>query len=107
MDYTKIIQDAQEKFGKLLYDQLMRVERINAQKDFANYSEMDKITIGICGGDGIGPAITSQAERIMKYLLADDFNKGRIIFKDIDGLTIENRVKANKAIPDDVLSELK
>ena len=28
-------------------------------------------------------------------------------FKEIDGLTIENRVAAGKAIPDDVLAELK
>lgn len=32
---------------------------------------------------------------------------GKIVFKNIEGLTIENRVAANKAIPDDVLEELK
>ena len=61
----------------------------------------------MCGGDGIGPAITAQAQRILEFLLADEVEKGKVEFKVIDGLTIENRIKANKAIPDDVLAELK
>ena len=40
-------------------------------------------------------------------MLADDVRAGKIEFRNIDGLTIENRVAANKAIPDDVLEELK
>ena len=37
----------------------------------------------------------------------DKVDAGKIEFKEIDGLTIENRVAVNKAIPDDVLAELK
>ena len=55
----------------------------------------------------VGPAITAQAQRILEFLLADEVEKGKVEFKVIDGLTIENRIKANKAIPDDVLAELK
>ena len=101
------IDDAVVKFRALLEEQLERVERINAQKDFLDYSKLDQIVIGVVGGDGIGPAITSQAERIMKFLLKEDYEKGKVVFKDIAGLTIENRVAAMKAIPDDVLEELK
>jgi isocitrate dehydrogenase (NAD+) len=40
-------------------------------------------------------------------MLAEEVAKGKIVFKVIDGLTIENRVEHMKAIPDDVLAELK
>ena len=40
-------------------------------------------------------------------MLADDVKAGKVEFKVIDGLTIENRVAVMKAIPDDVLAELK
>ncbi|MBQ3224915.1 MAG: isocitrate/isopropylmalate dehydrogenase family protein, partial [Oscillospiraceae bacterium] len=66
-----------------------------------------KIIIGVCGGDGIGPAITKEAHRVLEYLLKEEVDAGKIEFRVIDGLTIENRVAANKAIPDDVLEELK
>lgn len=100
-DYIKA---ATEKFEALLREQLARVERMNEQKDFVDYAKLPKIKIGICGGDGIGPVITKEGERMLKYLIGDS---GRVEFVEIDGLTIENRVKANKAIPDDVLAELK
>ena len=102
-----IIQEAKEKFGKLVEEQLKRVEMMKSQGDFINYSELDEIVIGIVGGDGIGPAITAQAQRILEFLLKDEVERGKVRFKVIDGLTIENRAKVNKAIPDDVLEELK
>ncbi|NLK98763.1 isocitrate/isopropylmalate family dehydrogenase [Defluviitalea saccharophila] len=102
-----MIQEAKEKFGKLVEEQLKRVEMMKSQGDFINYSELDEIIIGIVGGDGIGPAITAQAQRILEFLLKDEVEKGKVRFKVIDGLTIENRAKVNKAIPDDVLEELK
>ena len=101
------IEVAKEKFGKLIEEQLARVERMKADKDFIDYASLPVIKIGICGGDGIGPAITAQAQRILEFLLADEVEKGKVEFKVIDGLTIENRIKAHKAIPDDVLAELK
>ena len=98
---------AKERFGKLIEEQLARVEQMKADKDFIDFASLPVIKIGICGGDGIGPAITAQAQRVLEFLLADDVNSGKVEFKIIDGLTIENRIKANKAIPDDVLNELK
>lgn len=104
---NETIQKATEKFAQLLEKQLARVEMMKAQKDFLDYDKLDTIIIGVCGGDGIGPAITRSAHKILEFLLADEVKKGKVEFRVIDGLTIENRVKANKAIPDDVLEELK
>lgn len=105
--YQQQIEAAKEHFGKLLEKQLKRVEEMKAQGDFVDYKSLDKIVIGVCGGDGIGPAITSQAQRVLEYLLADEMKNGKVEFKKIDGLTIERRAAEMKAIPDDVLEELK
>lgn len=105
--YEKEIEAAKEKFGQLMEKQLKRVEEMKAQGDFIDYKALDKIIIGVCGGDGIGPAITKQAQRIMEYLLKDAVSAGKVEFKVIDGLTIERRAAEMKAIPDDVLEELK
>jgi isocitrate dehydrogenase (NAD+) len=59
------------------------------------------------GGDGIGPAITGQAHRVLEFLLQNEVRAGRVEFRVIDGLTIENRAGVGKAIPDDVLEEIK
>lgn len=101
------IELAKEQFGKLLEKQLARVEAMKAQGDFVNYKELDKITIGVCGGDGIGPAITGQAQRVLEYLLKDEVASGKVEFKVIEGLTIERRAEEMAAIPADVLTELK
>ena len=105
--YEAQINAACEKFKALLEKQLTRNENIKAQKEFIDYNSLDKIIIGVAGGDGIGPAITREAHRILEFLLKDEVAKGKVEFRVIEGLTIENRVAANKAIPDDVLAELK
>ena len=107
MNREAIIKNATDKFAALINEQLDRVDRMNETKDFIDYSKLDKLIIGVCGGDGIGPAITHEAHRILEFLLADKVKAGKVEFKVIDGLTIENRVAANKAIPDNVLAELK
>lgn len=101
------IKNAVEKFEALIREQSDRSDRIKAQGDFVDYNKLDKIIIGVCGGDGIGPIITKESARVLEYMLADKVEAGKVEFKVIDGLTIENRVAANKAIPDDVLEELK
>ena len=101
------IQIAKEKFEKILEKQLKRVEMINANKEFKNFKALDTITIGVCGGDGIGPRITGEGHKILEFLLKDEVAKGKVQFKVIDGLTIERRAELNKAIPDDTLAELK
>ncbi len=101
------IKEALSKFEALVREQLERNEKIKATKEFTDFDNLDKIVIGICGGDGIGPIITKESARVIEFLLEDDVKSGRIEFKYIDGLTIENRVSVMKAIPDDVLEELK
>lgn len=101
------IKEALSKFEALIREQLERNEKIKATKEFTDFDNLDKIVIGICGGDGIGPIITKESARVIEFLLEDDVKSGRIEFKYIDGLTIENRVSVMKAIPDDVLDELK
>ena len=101
------ITAAAEKFTALVKAQLERNERIKSVKEFTDYAALDTIVVGVCGGDGIGPVITAEAQRVLEHLLQDEVAKGKVAFKVIDGLTIENRVAAGKAIPDDVLAELK
>ncbi|MFQ6110085.1 MAG: isocitrate/isopropylmalate family dehydrogenase, partial [Candidatus Aminicenantales bacterium] len=47
------------------------------------------------------------ARRVLEFLLADELKSGKIELRNIEGLTIENRAKHNKAIPDDILEEIK
>lgn len=106
-DDAKIIDEAVEKFRALMESQLARAKKIKEDKEFTDYDALDTIVIGICGGDGIGPIITKESERVLAFLLKDEVASGKVKFKEIDGLTIENRAACNKAIPDDVLAELK
>lgn len=105
--YEEKISGAVKAFEALLKAQLERNDRIKATKDFTDYAKLDKIVIGVCGGDGIGPVITAESARVLKYVLADEVKSGKIEFRNIDGLTIENRIAHMQAIPDDVLAELK
>jgi isocitrate dehydrogenase (NAD+) len=107
MDYTANLDLACEKFRAILQKQLARVEDMKAQGDFTDYSSLGTIRIGVCGGDGIGPTITREAERVLRYVLKDEEARGRVEFVTIDGLTIENRIEKGKAIPDDVMDALK
>ena len=104
MDELKI---AGEHFAKLVKEQMERVERMKQAEEAVDFTKLDQIIIGCCGGDGIGPAITYEAERVLREVLKEDVEKGRIVFKTIEGLTIENRIAQLKAIPEDVLEELK
>ena len=104
--YNDALDLACEKFRAILEKQLTRVENMKAQGDFIDYDSLPKIVIGVCGGDGIGPIITREAERVLCFMLKEEIESGKVEFKTIDGLTIENRIAANKAIPDDVMDAL-
>ena len=105
--YKVEIERAKEHFDKLLIEQLERVERLKNEPDWIDYEKVKPIIIGVIGGDGIGPYITKEAKRILEFLLDEEIKNGKIEIRDIEGLTIENRAKAMKAIPDDVLEEIK
>ena len=99
------LNQACEAFRTLLQEQLHRIETMNCEK--TDFTTKKTVTIGVVDGDGIGPIITSQATRVLKKLLADEIEKGSIVVKEIQGLTIENRLAQNKPVPDDVLAEIK
>lgn len=101
------INNATEKFAELLKKQLERAEKLNQNEDFTDFTALDKIVIGIIPGDGIGPIILREAENILNFLLKDEIRSGKVELKKIEGLTIENRVKQLKSIPDDVMAEIK
>jgi isocitrate dehydrogenase (NAD+) len=101
------ISRAKEHFGKLLEVQMARMEKVKAMPDWIDYAKLSPINVGILAGDGIGPYIATEAKRVLEFLLKDDVRHGKIVIKDIEGLTIENRAAHNKAIPDDVLAEIK
>ena len=99
------VNQACEAFKVLLEQQLDRVAKMNTNKK--DFSTQKVITIGVVDGDGIGPIITAQASRVLEKVLADEIAAGSIVIKQIEGLTIENRMACGKAIPDDVLAEIK
>ncbi|MGN1094771.1 MAG: isocitrate/isopropylmalate family dehydrogenase [Eubacteriales bacterium] len=101
------LDEACEKFRKILEKQLTRIDDMKSQGDFTDYNSLSKIHIGVCGGDGIGPTITAEAERVLRFMLSDLVESGKIEFVEIEGLTIENRIACGKAIPDDVMEKLK
>jgi len=106
-DYTANIEAAQQQFAAVLEQQLARVERLNVGQEPTDFSKISPIIVGVIGGDGIGPAITAQAQRVLEYVLSQQVDAGRIEFKPIEGLTIENRAEKLQPIPDDVLEQIK
>ena len=101
------LSESLEKFRVLMNEQLDRIETIKKDSDWVDYTSKESIVVGVCWGDGIGESISNQAQRVLEFVLKEAVDQGRVSLKIIDGLTIENRIKALKAIPDDVLEELK
>ncbi len=101
------IDSATEQFRALLTEQIARQERIAAGSKAKDFTKMEKIVIGVCGGDGIGPIITREGERVLRYLLKDEIEAGKIEIRTIEGLTLEKREETGKAIPEETLAALK
>ena len=99
------INQAVEAFRKILEEQQARIANMNTEK--TDFSTKKTITIGVVDGDGIGPIITAQATRVLEKLLADEIAAGSIVIKQIEGLSIENRIACNQAVPSDVLAQIK
>ncbi len=107
MSQAEAVQSAKDHFGRLLEEQIKIVEHMKAAMDWIDYSKIKPIVIGVIGGDGIGPYIIKEAIRVLKYHLQEEMAQGEVELRDIKGLTIEDRAKVMKAIPDHVLDELK
>ncbi len=104
---AELIEKAKVHFAKIVIEQLERIERMKASEEWTDYSKLDTIRIGIVGGDGIGPYICAHARTVLETLLKDQIASRKVELVTIEGLTIENRAKVLKAIPDDVLEQLK
>ena len=104
---SEILEKAGAHLANLVAQQLQRVERMKQAEDWIDYSQLKPIIIGVCWGDGIGPIISQETQRVLEVLVGDQVEAGKIEFRTIEGLTIENRAEHMKAIPDDVLAELK
>jgi isocitrate dehydrogenase (NAD+) len=103
----KAIEAAKDHFGTVLEEQLERIERLRDEADWTDYSALKPIVIGMIGGDGIGPTISAATQRVLELLLKDHVASGKVQFKIIEGLTIENRAAKMQSIPEDVLAEIK
>ena len=104
---SQALEKAKEHFAGLVQEQLARIERMKKEEEWVDYARLNPIIIGVCGGDGIGPYISREAQRVLEFLLAQELDGGRVTFRVIEGLTIENRAAQNRAIPDDVLEQIK
>ena len=105
--YNEMIDHAVIHFRKLLEGQLDRQNAMEQAAPAKDFTHLETVTIGVCGGDGIGPIITASAEEILRTLLRDEIASGKVVIKDIEGLTLENRMAHNQAVPDDVMAEIK
>lgn len=101
------VNNAVEQFRNVLEEQIARQKKMESENGAVDYASLEKIVIGICYGDGIGPIISKESKRLLEYILKDEIFSGKVELRIIEGLTIENRIAHNKAIPDDVLAEIK
>lgn len=100
-------ENAIEQFRELLSEQCARAVKLVEEKDGVDFSSKKEIVIGVVDGDGIGPVIMEEARNLLQELLRDEIASGKVRLKDIEGLTVENRLEKGQSIPDDVLEELK
>ncbi|MBQ9510519.1 MAG: isocitrate/isopropylmalate dehydrogenase family protein [Clostridia bacterium] len=98
---------AVQAFEKLIEEQLERKNRIESNSEKNDFANKDKITVGLCDGDGIGPTIMDSVRRVLNVLIDEETSSGKIVLKDIKGLTIDRRLQTGKPIPLDTLEELK
>ena len=104
---NQIIEAAKEHYGQVVAQQLERVERLKNEPDWVDYGAVSPVIIGMLGGDGIGPTISHETQTVLEHLLRPEVDAGRVEFRVIDGLTIENRAEKMQSIPDDVLAEIR
>ena len=53
------VDNAVEQFRTILEEQIARQRKMETQNEYTDYKKLDKIIIGVCGGDGIGPIISA------------------------------------------------
>lgn len=101
------IKTAQEKFGTLIENESARIDRMKASQEVTDFSNKEKIIVGILPGDGVGPILMKQALRVLNELVGEEINQGKIELRQIEGMTIENRVAKMESLPKDIIPEIK
>ena len=101
------IKTAQEKFGTLIENESARIDRMKASQEVTDFSNKEKIIVGILPGDGVGPILMKQALRVLSELVGEEINQGKIELRQIEGMTIENRVAKMESLPKDIIPEIK
>lgn len=101
------IKKAEQKFGALIEKESERIEEMKSSQEAVNFSQKEKIVIGILPGDGVGPILMKQALRVLKELVGEEIGAGKIELRTIEGMTIENRVAKLESLPEEVLEEVK
>lgn len=107
MTREESILKAQEAFGELIRQDYKRIDNMKQAQEPIDFAKLDKITVGILPGDGIGPVIMPLALEVMETLVGDEIKSGRIVLRHIEGMTIENRVAKLNSLPDECLEEIK
>ena len=93
------IEDAVEAFRALLIEQYERASEMKNAKPPKDFTALDRIRIGLVGGDGIGPYLMRESLRVAEALLADELTSGKIEFVPVSGMSIEDRRREGAAIP--------
>ena len=101
----KDITMACEAFETILKEQMARIANMNQDK--TDFSTKKQVIIGVIDGDGIGPIITAHAYHVLAKLLSEEIETGSVVLRQINGLTIENRMACGQPIPTAVLEEIK
>ena len=107
MKRTESIAAAQEKFGALIKEDYKRIDRMNEAQEPVNFEKLDSIIVGIMPGDGIGRILMPLTLKVMDVLMHDEIASGRVVLKDIEGMTIENRCAKNNSLPEECLEEIR
>ena len=95
------------EFENLVNKQLERIKIMKENVEIINIKTKNPIVIGVCGGDGIGPIIMKQAEKILNLLLQKEIERNKIIIRNIEGLTLERRLEEQVPIPREILKQIK
>ena len=77
---TQAIERAKEQFGKVLEEQLARVDRLKSEPDWIDYNQEKPIIVGMLGGDGIGPFISAESQTVLEHLLKAHVASGKVQF---------------------------
>lgn len=101
-----LVEAATRHFRRILEEQTARAQRISRPEDRLDITKLKKTVVGVAGGDGIGPIISQETVRVLRSLLAAEVESGRIELREIEGLTLENRLRQARPVPVEVMEQL-